>query len=114
MRNANPTEQQIHQTLVDLIRVRNPHLLFWHTPNGGKRHIIEAAKFQRMGVLPGVSDLVFLHNGKFFALELKKRGNRPTEHQENFMERVKDALGYAFWVDGVDEGEAVLASWGVI
>jgi hypothetical protein len=33
----------------------------FHIPNGGKRNVREAARFKRLGVKPGVSDLFFAY-----------------------------------------------------
>jgi hypothetical protein len=46
-----------------------PGLVAWHTPNGGKRNAVEAARFKAMGVRSSVSDLVAVHDGRIFALE---------------------------------------------
>jgi hypothetical protein len=70
-----------------------PGLVAWHTPNGGKRNAVEAARFKAMAVRPGVSDLVAVHDGRIFALELEAPGGRPTEAQLEFiadMERAGD------------------------
>jgi hypothetical protein len=34
----------------------NPHTIFYHIPNGGKRKLLEAIEFKRMGVRAGVAD----------------------------------------------------------
>lgn len=109
-----PTEQQFQKALVREIRLRNPDLLFWHTPNGGRRGAIEGKNFKDMGTLAGVSDLLFLDNGEFFALELKRRGEKPSKKQELFMDRVRRAGFEAIWVEDHDEAIAVLGSWGII
>lgn len=56
--------------------------MLFHVPNGGKRSKVEAMKFERMGVYPGVADLLgFI--GPPFALELKrpdgKNGQGPAQ-----------------------------------
>jgi hypothetical protein len=72
-------------------------LLWWHVPNGGKRTAAEGAKFKRMGVKPGVSDLHFVlpsrfNTGRFGAIELKIPPNKPEPAQTDFIEAV-DAIG---------------------
>jgi hypothetical protein len=58
---------------------------FWfHSPNGGSRNQIEAAKFKAMGVLPGVPDCMVLdgrHGFVGMAIEIKVKTNKPTENQ---------------------------------
>jgi hypothetical protein len=65
-------EQIIHRTIVAHLRARAvPGCTWWHTPNGGWRSPVEAAIFKSLGVRAGVADLLLLHDGQFFALELK-------------------------------------------
>lgn len=45
--------------------------LLFHVPNGGARNGREAVKLKTMGVYPGVSDFIFLHNVRANLIELK-------------------------------------------
>ena len=111
----NNEEEKLQAALVQHLQLRGAKdMLFLHPSNGGKRHIAEAVKFKRLGQLAGASDLLFWRGGKSYALELKSPGKRPTELQDEFMDRFRDAGGYAFWVDGLDEALAVLSSWNLI
>jgi hypothetical protein len=56
--------------------------LVWHTPNGGKRNAMEAAKFKAMGVIAGIPDLLCLWKGKLYAFEIKVDGDRQSEAQK--------------------------------
>jgi hypothetical protein len=57
-------EAQIHAAVVDHLRLRaEPDVLWLHPANGGTRDIREAARFKRMGVLAGASDLLLWHRG---------------------------------------------------
>ena len=63
---AAPTARRksIQRAVFDHIGAHGaPGLVAWHTPNGGKRNAVEAARFKAMGVRPGVSDLVAVHQG---------------------------------------------------
>ena len=44
-------------TFVSWIRRTFPDVLIFHVPNGGRRSITQAMKFQKMGVVPGIPDL---------------------------------------------------------
>ena len=46
----------------------------------------------------GVSDLIGHLGGKFFGLELKMKGNRPSPDQYRWMKKQIDAGGFGFWV----------------
>jgi hypothetical protein len=64
------------------LRLRaKPDVLWLHPANGGTRDIREAARFKRMGVLAGASDLLLWHRGNSFALELKNPGGRLSDAQ---------------------------------
>lgn len=74
----------------------------FHIPNGGKRGKREGARFKRMGVKRGVSDLflpVPLHGHCGLWIELKapyrdsKDKNRPTKEQREWLEKM-DKAGY--------------------
>lgn len=46
--------------------------------------------------------------GRFFALEVKKHGERPTDVQEKFLEVVRKVGGFASWVTSIAEALAAL------
>ena len=53
------TETQEQMDFVRWLNYHHPDVLFWHTPNGGKREISTAHKLSKMGVRRGVPDLFF-------------------------------------------------------
>jgi len=90
-------EVQMQIQLVHLLKwCKRDDVLMWHTPNGELRDKRAAAKLKAMGVLPGVSDLVFLwkqywedSEGSHTApgilfLELKLPGKTATDEQVAF------------------------------
>lgn len=112
-------EQLIHKAVADHLRQRGaPGLLFWHTPNGarirGRRGHIQGAIMKGMGVRAGVSDILALHKGKFFALELKAPGGRPTEDQLTFLHEVKENGGFICVAEGLDEALRAIETWGLV
>lgn len=69
-----------------------------HCPNGGKRSVIEAAKFKRMGVRPGVPDLLLpiaspRQSYQGFACELKSSIGTTTASQDDWLQML-DQSGY--------------------
>ncbi len=73
-------------------------VLWWHTPNGGKRHKAVAAKMKRAGQKAGVPDVMIFeqwhrprteNGGQPYhfglAIELKVKGNYPTKTQKAMM-----------------------------
>jgi hypothetical protein len=109
------SEQEIHVAVVRHLRMRGvPDMLFFHVPNGGSRRPIEGAIFQSLGVLPGVADLLLFHAGRFFALELKRRGGHPSRQQLAFTAAFQDAGGYAAICDDLDPAIRTLEAWGLL
>lgn len=91
-----------------------PGLVAFHVPNGGARKPVEAAIFKSLGVRAGVSDVIALHLGRFFALELKAEDGRPTEAQMQFILDVNAAGGFASIASGLDQALRVLETWGLL
>ena len=72
--------------------------LLHHSPNGGSRNAIEAAKFKQMGVRAGFPDLILLVPKKgYHALfvEMKTRTGRQSEHQKEYQSAV-EKMGYKY------------------
>lgn len=108
-------EQKLQQTVVLHLQARGvPGLVFWHTPNGGRRTSVEGAIFKSMGVRAGVSDLILVRAGKIFALELKAEGGRATEAQMEFISDIDRAGAFTALVEGLDAALATLEAWGLL
>ena len=75
---------------------------------------IQALRAKGLGVQPGVSDLILLHRGRFFALELKAPGGRPTQAQMEFVTNVYAAGGCSCIAVGLDAALLVLKKWGLL
>jgi hypothetical protein len=113
-RRSNP-EDQIQRAICQHLRARSvPGLVWFHVPNGGRRRPIEAAIFKGLGVRPGVSDLILLHNSLAFALELKAEDGRPTAAQMDFVSAFNAAGGTACIVHGLDSALGMLETWGLV
>jgi hypothetical protein len=111
-------QQRVHVPLVAHIRRRAvPGLVWFHPANGahyasGSR---QGALMAAMGVRPGTSDLVFLHERQFYALELKRaKGGRTEAEQKLFIDDVIKAGGRAAIAHGLDDALAILEAWGLI
>jgi hypothetical protein len=112
-----PTEFQIHCAVMDCLRNGiAPGWRAWHTPNGEYRMQATGGKLQRMGTMPGVSDILLAGppHATLHALELKAKGEKPTESQEAFLAWVEAIGGKADCADSVDGALAILRSWGAV
>lgn len=102
------TEAQIQKAVFAQLRQRAmPGVVAWAVPNNpqGRR---------TPGFLAGVSDVHILHRGKFYAMELKKHGGRPSEEQLEYISRVNAADGFAFLAEGLDEAICGMEAWGLL
>lgn len=57
----------------------------------------------RYGLAVGSSDIIGWAWGRFFAIEVKKPGERPTEKQQEFLNSVRFDGGYSCCVTSVQE-----------
>lgn len=95
-------EDSLQKTCVQWFSLayRPYYRLLHHSPNGGKRNAIEAAKFKAMGVRAGFPDLILcVARGKYHGLfiELKTAKGRQTENQKGF-QKALEAQGYRYEV----------------
>lgn len=112
------TESQIQILIFDWIHLnlkRYPELnLLFHIPNGGYRNIATAKRLKAEGVKSGVPDLFLpIARGGFHGLfiELKTGQGKPTEHQLEWLEKLK-AQGYQTLVAyGFDEAVEALKTY---
>jgi hypothetical protein len=109
------TEAQIHRAVMDHLRLRGrPGLLYWHTPNEGRRTKAEAGKLKAMGMTAGIPDLVLICDGRTFGLELKRMKGRASPQQVAMVEAFQRAGADAAIVAGVDAALDKLQTWGVL
>lgn len=116
-------EQELHKAVAAHLRQRGvAGLVWWHTANGmfagGKRNrkgvAIQGAIMKGLGVRAGVSDIIAVHDGKIYALELKAPGGRATEAQLQFISDIDKAGAYTCLAEGLDAALRVLESWGLL
>ena len=90
-------EDTLQANIVYAVRLYYPHSLIYAIPNGGKRNVIEAARFKRQGVTAGVSDLHLIHNGQIYFIEVKIHGGRQSLLQEQF-EKYVTKQGFKYYI----------------
>ena len=89
-------EDDLQQAVVNRLFLGFRKYIWYHVPNGGKRNKAEAAKFKRMGVTAGVSDIIFdepINGYHGLRIELKTKKNKTTEKQNEFLNKAA-AKGY--------------------
>jgi hypothetical protein len=109
------SEQQIQRAVFDHLRLRAERGVFaFHVPNGGYRKPIEAAIMKGLGVKAGVPDVVAIHQGRVYAVELKAEGGRATPKQLEAIAAMEAAGAYCCIAEGLDRALAVLEQWGLL
>lgn len=111
-------ENAVQRSVFDHIRQRGvAGLVAFHPKNGGihqrgRRRGINAG----LGVVPGVSDVICLYGGTFYALELKIEGGKVKEgdNQDKFLRAVAAAGGVGAWAAGLDSALRQLENWGLL
>lgn len=110
-RRARP-EDFIQRAVFEHLRVRGaPNVFAFHPANGGYRRPVEASILKGLGVYAGVPDVIAIHEGRCFGLELKAPGGRATERQLATIAALEAAGAFCCVVEGLDRALAVLEAW---
>lgn len=113
MRRKQP-EFQLHCVVADYFRKAWPRLLWFHVGNGEKRNAITGSRLKRMGVRPGVADiLIFWGYNKKAAIELKAAKNALEDTQEAFRDHWMETGGYYVVCRSLDDVIEQLKMWEV-
>lgn len=117
-------EGPIQSAIVQFLRTQYPRALVFSVPNelaskagGGQDRASRQitirnvqAKAKTMGMLAGMSDLCALIDGRFYAFEVKAKGNGQQATQEAVQEIVERNGGIYAVVRSIDDVKAVLAN----
>lgn len=113
-RRANP-ESAIQRAVFQHLKARAaPDVFAFAVPNGGYRKPIEAAIMKGLGTVPGVPDVILVHKGRTFGLELKAPGGRVTEHQLAAHAAMDKAGAFVCVAEGLDCALRALEAWGIL
>ena|SRR5215475_8731882 len=108
-------EARLQRAVLDHLRWRGmPGLFVFHYPAGGWRSPVEAAIFKSLGVVAGVPDLLILHQGRLYGLELKTARGRLTTTQVKTQERMCAAGATVATVTEIDIALERLEEWGLL
>lgn len=114
-------EAQLQMAVVQYLKLAGvPGLLYFSVANEQKCSVQRGAMLKKMGKLAGVSDLVICvpqtprHRASVFFLELKARGEKPSQAQDEFAKCVTAAGHYWTWADNIDDAITILQNSGAI
>lgn len=119
LKAPDPSEQDLLGQIVDLLRWRQAQgrVAWFARVNGGgmKDRTGRWLRFYRLylpNLQPASKGMADLHGmltgGRYFALEVKKPGEKPSPEQDAFLESVRSAGGIAAVVYGVAEIQNLL------
>jgi Holliday junction resolvase len=83
-----PTEKEIVNEIRELLRFLN--IFHWKVFTGPTN-------------LPGIADILGCYKGRFLAIEVKRKGQNPTELQQAFIDQIQRAGGLAFVARSSDD-----------
>jgi len=109
-------EDAIHAGIVEFLTMAaHPRLLWLHVPNGALIKPSSRMYFARLGVFPGVADLVLVLPDRTVAfMEVKNADGRQSEAQKAFQARCA-VLGLKYRVvRSISEAEEVLHEWNAL
>lgn len=108
-------EAQIQRSIFQHLRVRGtPGMFAFHVPNGGYRRPVEAAILKGLGVVAGVPDIIIVHEGRCYGLELKAKGGRATPKQLEAIAAMEAAGAFTAIAEGLDRALSCLEAWGLL
>jgi hypothetical protein len=114
-RHRRRPEDAIQRAVFQHLRARGaPGLFAFHPANGGYRKPVEAAILKSMGVVAGVPDVIAIHEGRVFGLELKAEGGRATPKQQEAIAAMEAAGVFTAIAEGLDRALACLEAWGLL
>lgn len=107
-------EQDFQITLCQALALTLPKdAVFFAIPNAARRSFVDGKMQRKAGLRKGVPDMVVIHGGKAFFLELKARDGRVSTDQKDMINLLKIAGAKATVVRTVEQALDALREWGV-
>lgn len=117
VRPPPPKEYDTHCMVADTLRRWGTTGWRWtHFPAGEYRHPATAARLRRMGVQVGWADFQLLcpYPPMIHFLELKRKGQKPSDFQQAFGDYCI-TNGYVWrWADNYEDAINILKGWGAV
>ena len=95
------TENDFKKYILDCFSVNK--ILAWRNNTGAFAGSYKGKqRFFRYGV-KGSGDIFALHKGQFYSIEVKRKGNKPSHDQYEWLGKINENGGYAFWIDDIGD-----------
>jgi hypothetical protein len=108
-------EASIQRAVFQHLRARGaPGIFAWHPFSGGYRRPVEAAIYKGLGAVAGLPDVMVLHDGRLFCVELKREGARATDAQLACIAALREAGAFTCIAEGLDRALSCLEAWGLL
>jgi hypothetical protein len=108
-------ERQIQQAIFAHFKWHGaPGVFAWHPFSWGYRRPAEASIYKGLGAIAGLPDVMALHRGQLFGLELKAENGRVTATQAACHKHLRDAGARIAVATGVDAALKQLETWGLL
>lgn len=121
MARQTDREGPIQAAIVSYLRTQFPHACMFSVPNelaskvgAGRKDrqkaiMLAQARAKKQGMLPGAPDLVMIHQGEFYAFEVKAEGNYQQQNQKAAQASIEANGGRYFVVRSVDDVAEIMA-----
>src|SRR5215207_2240931 len=118
MKAPQPTEAQIHQSIVQWLRVSAvPGVIVLHIPNGStmKGGAREWQHFERLGAIAGAPDILILGpDGRTRAIEVKAAHGALSASQKDFAANLRAANVPWYVCRSLDDAQKICRQWGLV
>jgi hypothetical protein len=105
-----PYERQVLSAVLKYLSLHKMVAFVGRINSGGATD--HTGQFVRFHTLTGCSDIIgMLKSGHFLALECKRPGNKPTEAQQAFLDRVSAHGGCSGYATSLEDCDAILDAW---
>ena len=105
-------EGPIHRSILNYLRLQYPRAVIHHSPNegvrGGRRGAWDGVRKKAMGQLAGFPDIIMLHDGAFYAFEVKAERGYPTQAQKDVGAQIEANGGVWAVVRSIDDVAEVI------
>ncbi len=109
------TEAQIQIAVTRHLETRGiPGIRWFAVPNGGRRSPITGRQLKNQGVARGVPDMVILHYGTAYFLEIKTEKGKPSPEQLEWLNWLRNEGFEAEIGWGLDECLGILDDWSLL